>query len=243
MEPSKKTLPPTNRIRWVREEGPQNPSKYASPCWVLRRLKAHIPGEEDPVGYIRVCYVTEESMARLPSIWHFLHYHSGWCYKLDSIQTIWKGVLRYSGRTPPRLKEAGIHRCSVTEEMADATPEQLLQADLDWLEENDWIQGGQRPRQVRDRFLQNHRDRPAIEFVRTADPYQGQGLGRQLYQNMAAWLAEDGLALHGSSTQSGAAKAAWAKMSREPVAGFLVDQTPFPWESEKQCWRLRAVSP
>jgi GNAT superfamily N-acetyltransferase len=207
----------------------------------LRHLKAHIPDEEHPVGYIRVAYVTEESMAKLPTIWHFLNHHAGWCYSLDSLSEIWRGVMLYCGQTPPRLVKAGIRRFSVTKEMAESTPEHLLQEDLDWLEENDWIQGGQRPREVRDKFRRNFLDRPFVEYVRTVAPYQGQGLGRQLYRNMARWMSEDGLALHGSSLQSPSAKAVWAKMANEPAEGFLVDQAPFPWKDDL-CWRIRAVS-
>lgn len=184
--------------------------------FIQRKIEEHTPRGyvihlinamlgDQPVGYIRTSFLSKSLGYQLmPTAWHYMKLHQGWCLSLDNIGSLWKSAHLYAGCCPisrPRLASWSISD-------KDIPDEETIRSDLQTLE---------KPylRRMR-REIRKHGNIPIVEYVKVEEAYRRQGIGTQLYIMMAKFLAETyDLPLYASTLQTPEAEALWQGMRQE----------------------------
>lgn len=176
------------------------------------RLVAHVDGQA--VGYVKASYMTDELTDRLlPTIWHFMGAHRGWCIDPDDPADLWRGAHRYARRSPasrPDLRPSALT-------VGNTPNRDTIDADLAVL--------AQRVVGERDRTV----DALRIPFVAYASVDRGwrrQGLATAMYMQLARHLADDGKVLRASNLRSPEAQALWSNLRCDPDVRLTTVDTP-----------------
>lgn len=171
---------------------------------------------EQLVGYIRTSFLHKRLCYEvMPTVWHYMSYHKGWCFNLENPANLWSKVHQYAGKRPasrPDLPPLSIYPKDIPD--IETIKQDLLALEPPF------------KRKMR-KDISKHGNKPITEYIKVEEEFRRQGIGTQLYIAMANLLAESyDLPLYASGLQSPEAAATWKAMKarglpvrREVVAG------------------------
>lgn len=178
--------------------------------YVIHQIDALL--DEQPVGYIRISFLSKSLCYQLmPTAWHYMDLHQGWCLPLDNLVRLWERAHSYARRSPASRPDLASWSISDT----DVPDEQTMLSDLAILEKPYW-------RRMRKR-IRTHCNTPMVEYSRVDEKYRRQGIGTQLYIAMSKFLAETyNFPLYASTLQSPEAEALWQGMRQKGLPIYRV---------------------
>lgn len=167
----------------------------------VSRIDAFIDGKF--AGELKIAYIPMEEFGKIyKSIWHYLYLNKGWTRLKKIIKTdewqdpeiLWKHVFSYLRDRQDRSLDEKIEIIKSIEN------ESSYKDDFN-------------------KFKRYWVNKPMVDFIQVAPELRRKGIGTALYKEGARIMAEKGLKLHSSGTQSPEAKSAWAKMPVKTKSG------------------------
>lgn len=178
--------------------------------YLVRQIDAIL--DDQAIGYIRTSFLSKSLCYQLmPTAWHYMSLHQGWCCPIDDIVKLWKKVHLYAKRSPASRPD--LAPWSISDK--DIPHEATMLADLTILE---------KPylRRMR-RDIRKRGNIPMVEYSKVEESHRRQGIGTKLYIMMAQFLAATyNLPLYASTLQTPEAEALWQGMRQKGLPIYRI---------------------
>lgn len=163
-------------------------------AWVSHVVQAFV--DRKLVGYLVIEYIPKKNWKKwFPDVWRLMRLRGKTLLPshrepLGTKREIWETLQRYDG---------GYGRNQPTDEQIEKSLRDIAR------------------RYYRKEYVpmyKYHVNKPMVGYIDVEPQWQRQGIGRALYLEGAQWMADLGMALYASGTQSESAQASWKSMER-----------------------------
>jgi len=198
----------------------ENVEKIGRKGFVVDKLDAYFEPQSEAfssgkhLGYIKTSYIPSENVDQYyPTSLHFIDLTKGWQlldYKSFSEAGEYPGHEEFVKKAHNRARSNLYKRAK---DFPDYNEFENV-SDERWEELAEYYKEEIRKTFQEDfeRYLNYYLDKPVVDYIKVKKQFRRNGIGFNLYKNMAKVLADKGMALYASGTQSEYAEKAWKKL-------------------------------